>query len=267
MADTPDILKKIVAQKWLEISERQLRRPLAQLETGIGTDTRGFAAAIHDRWRLKQTAVIAELKKASPSKGIIRENFDAASIARSYAQGGATCLSVLTDELFFMGCDEYLTIARAAIDLPVLRKDFIVDAYQVYEARYIGADCILLIVSILSVEKLRELHALANELDLDVLVEVHDEAELEMALQVSPDLLGINNRNLRTFETDLMTTVNLLKSVPASTPVITESGIHKKADIELMLENGVFGFLVGEAFMRAEEPGLELRGLFANLNG
>jgi indole-3-glycerol phosphate synthase len=207
-------------------------------------------------------AVIAEIKKASPSKGIIRANFDPVEIAKSYAEAGATCLSVLTDIDFFQGFDAYLVDARNACDLPVIRKDFIVDAYQVYEARVMGADCILLIVAALDDAKLTELSDLAAELGLDVLVEVHDEAELERALKLPNKLVGINNRNLRTFETSLDTTLSMLDKIPDDRLVVTESGIHTPEDIKLMRDNNVNCFLVGEAFMVAEDPGEKLRELF-----
>jgi len=207
--------------------------------------------------------VIAEVKKASPSKGILRENFQPAEIAVSYATHGAACLSVLTDVQFFQGSDEYLRQARAACSLPVLRKDFMVDPYQIIAARAMGADCILLIVSALSATQLNEFEACAFELGMDVLVEVHDAAELEIALDLDTSLLGINNRNLRTFETSLQTTIDLLKRIPTGKRVVTESGILQPADVKKMRDHDVHAFLVGEAFMRAPDPGVELARLFA----
>ena len=209
-----------------------------------------------------EAAVIAEIKKASPSKGVIREDFDPVAIAEAYQRGGAACLSVLTDRDFFQGHEDYLSAAREACDLPVIRKDFIVDPYQVVEARAIGADCILLIVAALDDATLAELDAAARELGMDVLVEVHDRTELERALRLELDLVGINNRNLRTFETRLETTLDLLDAVPPGCLVVTESGIHGRADVARMRASGVHAFLVGEAFMRAEDPGAELQYLF-----
>lgn len=261
---TPDILKRIVDQKWQELA---LRRQAASLDAmreraNAAPPVRGFAAALQARMARRRTAVIAEIKKASPSKGVIREDFDPEAIARSYEQAGATCLSVLTDEQFFKGSDRYLEVAREATGLPVLRKDFTVDPYQVYEARALGADCILLIASILDDVALAELMACANALGMDALVEVHDGNELDRALAVSPTLVGINNRDLRTFKTSLETTFDLLPRVPRSASVVTESGINTPGDIQRMCDAGVFGFLVGEAFMRAPDPGAELSRLF-----
>ena len=265
MSNTPDILKKIVARKHEEIATRRaavaddaLRERLA------GADApRGFVAALQGRVDAGQAAVIAEIKKASPSKGVLREDFRPADIARSYAAGGAACLSVLTDIDFFQGSDTYLQQARAACDLPVIRKDFIVDPYQVVEARTIGADCILLIAACLDDQQLHALNDQAHELGMDVLIEVHDGAELERALRTDNHLIGINNRNLRTFEVSLQTTLDLLARIPDGRLVVTESGILEPADVALMRENGVHTFLVGEAFMRAAEPGERLRELFA----
>jgi indole-3-glycerol phosphate synthase len=264
MSDTPDILIKILQRKREEIAEREARIPLEKLKQQIPsqTETRGFVNALVNRVAEGKPAVIAEIKKASPSKGIIRANFDPVEIAKSYAEAGATCLSVLTDIDFFQGFDAYLVDARNACDLPVIRKDFIVDAYQVYEARVMGADCILLIVAALDDAKLTELSDLAAELGLDVLVEVHDEAELERALKLPNKLVGINNRNLRTFETSLDTTLSMLDKIPDDRLVVTESGIHTPEDIKLMRDNNVNCFLVGEAFMVAEDPGEKLRELF-----
>lgn len=261
---TPDILKRIVEQKWRELEARQKRVSPGDLEalaSGVGAP-RGFAAAMRRRISARQPAVIAEIKKASPSKGVIREDFVPREIAVSYERAGATCLSVLTDVKFFQGSDDYLAEARQVTALPVLRKDFIVDCYQVYEARAIGADCILLIVAILEDGTLRALHDCARELGMDVLVEVHDAAELDRAISLSPPLIGINNRDLRTFKTDLATTFGLLGKVPSGIQVVTESGINTRTDVAAMQEKGVYGFLVGEAFMRAANPGAELEKLF-----
>ncbi len=264
-ADTPDILRKIVARKHEEIEARATALPPGELrDRALASDetTRGFASALQARVDAGQAAVIAEIKKASPSKGILREPFDPVQIARSYAAGGATCLSVLTDVDFFQGADAYLQAARAACTLPVIRKDFIIDPYQVYEARVMGADCILLIVACLADEQMARLNGLAHELGLDVLVEVHDRDELERALALDNHLLGINNRNLRTFDVSLDTTLDLLDAVPDGRLVVTESGIHTPADVRRMREHDVHAFLVGEAFMRADEPGEKLAELF-----
>ncbi|MCF6355013.1 MAG: indole-3-glycerol phosphate synthase TrpC [Candidatus Polarisedimenticolaceae bacterium] len=264
MSNPPDILKKIIRRKTEEVAERAARRPLKQLMASLEglPQPRGFVAAIEARISAGEAAVIAEIKKASPSKGVIREDFSPADIARSYAEGGAACLSVLTDMDFFQGADAYLKEARAASALPVLRKDFMIDPYQLYEARAMGADCILLIAACLEDAQLRELSELAAGLDLDLLVEVHDAAELERALRLDARLIGINNRNLRTFETSLQTTIKLLAQIPKDRIVVTESGIHTREDVALMRHNGVQGFLVGEAFMRAAEPGKKLHELF-----
>jgi len=265
MSNTPDILKKIIHRKAEEVAERAAKSPLQHLTERVGelAAPRGFVSAIEAKISSGKAAVIAEVKKASPSKGIIRENFHPADIARSYEQGGAACLSVLTDIDFFQGADSYLKEARAACSLPVLRKDFMIDPYQVYEARNMGADCILLIAACLDDTQLHELSDLAVELGLDVLVEVHDAAELKRALPLNNRLIGINNRNLRTFETSLQTTIGLLAQIPEDHIVVTESGIHTHEDVMLMRENSVHTFLVGEAFMRAEEPGEKLAELFA----
>jgi len=264
MADIPDILERILQRKVEEIAER--RRCVSQDElieqVSAAPALRGFTAAIQQWLKLSPAAVIAEIKKASPSKGLLRADFQPAAIAQSYEQGGATCLSVLTDHDFFQGHEDYLRQARAACHLPVLRKDFIIDPYQVYEARVMGADCILLIVAALDDARLSELSALSGELGMDVLVEVHDLAELQRALSLSTPLIGINNRNLRTFETSLRVTLDLLDQIPDDRIVITESGIHKVADVSLMQEHGVHGFLVGETFMRAADPGAALQRLF-----
>lgn len=258
------ILDKIVERKLEEVATRRLNVSLASLEALAREQTpaRGFAQAIVTRVEESEPAVIAEIKKASPSKGVIRESFDPEQIAVSYERGGATCLSVLTDVDFFQGSDEYLRVARAACSLPVLRKDFTVDPYQIIEARAIGADAILLIAAVLSDAQLHELAATAAEIGVDVLVEVHDRAELDRALELSTPLIGINNRNLHTFETSLDSTFRLLPHVPSGRVVVTESGIHTHDDISVMREREVHAFLVGEAFMRAEEPGERLHTLF-----
>ncbi|MEA3278933.1 MAG: indole-3-glycerol phosphate synthase TrpC [Pseudomonadota bacterium] len=264
MADTPDILKKIMRRKVEELAARAERLPLQQLAAGLqgAAPTRGFADALAAKIGAGEPAVIAEIKKASPSKGVLRQDFRPAEIAASYERGGAACLSVLTDVDFFQGSDAYLQEARAACNLPVIRKDFIIDEYQVYEARAIGADCILLIVACLEDAQLRELSDLAHRLDLDVLVEVHDAEELERALQVPGRLIGINNRDLRSFHVSLETTIGLLESVPRERILVTESGIHTREDVARMRGHGVNAFLVGEAFMRAEDPGTMLAELF-----
>jgi indole-3-glycerol phosphate synthase len=260
----PDILQKILARKAEEIAERARRTPLAQLKQQLAhaPALRGFVRAIRNRLAAGQPAVIAEIKKASPSKGLLRADFDPAAIARSYERHGATCLSVLTDADFFQGSEAYLQQARGACALPVLRKDFTVDAYQVCEARVIGADAILLIVAALDDARLRELAALAAELGMDVLVEVHDARELERALALPVPLIGINNRDLRTFRTTLTTTLDLLDKIPRDRVVVTESGIHAPCDVAQMRGRGVNAFLVGEAFMRADDPGMKLQELF-----
>ncbi|MEN8179477.1 MAG: indole-3-glycerol phosphate synthase TrpC [Pseudomonadota bacterium] len=266
MSDTPDILKKIVLRKREEIAERTAMKSLQQLQDNlqIADPPRGFADAIAAKITAGQSGVIAEIKKASPSKGILREDFRPAEIAQSYAQGGAACLSVLTDVDFFQGDDSYLQQVRSACALPVIRKDFIIDPYQVYEARAIGADCILLIVACLDDARLRELNELAHQLGMDVLIEVHDEAELERALEVNNRLIGINNRNLRTFEVSLSTTLGMLHRIPVDRITVTESGILSRDDVALMRQHDVHAFLVGEAFMRAASPGEKLRELFVD---
>jgi indole-3-glycerol phosphate synthase len=259
-----DILNTILARKAEEIAERSGRVPLAELaaRAADAAPTRGFADALNAMVAQGEPAVIAEIKKASPSKGVIRADFRPADIAVSYEFGGAACLSVLTDVDFFHGADVYLQQAREACTLPVLRKDFTIDPYQVYEARVLGADCILLIVAALDDSQLVELSSLAMQLDMDVLVEVHDIDELERALQVPVPLVGINNRNLRTFEVSLETTLAMKDAVPRDRLLITESGIVVAEDVAKMRAAGVNGFLVGETFMRAEEPGEALRQLF-----
>lgn len=260
----PTILRAILARKAEEVIERRAVASLASLESRISEQSapRGFAAALQQRTAAGEPAVIAEIKKASPSKGVIREDFAPAQIAVSYQTGGATCLSVLTDKDYFQGSEAYLQQARAACDLPVLRKDFTVDPYQVVEARAIGADAVLLIAAALADEQMRELMQAAAEVGVDVLVEVHDRAELERALELPTPLIGINNRDLHTFEMRLATTLDLLPHIPADRLVITESGIHTTADVVVMRDANVLAFLVGEAFMRAEEPGEKLRELF-----
>ncbi len=264
MSDTPDILKKILRRKTEEIAERRARVPLQALrETVENADTpRGFLQALRRRAVGGDAAVIAEIKKASPSKGILREYFVPAEIAASYEKGGATCLSVLTDIDFFQGADVYLQQARAACHLPVLRKDFVIDPYQVWEARVLGADCILLIVAALDDTGLRELLDLAGELGMDALVEVHDAEEMARALATPAALIGVNNRNLRTFETSLDTTLALKQGFPEDRLLVTESGIHTSDDVQRMHAAGVHAFLVGEAFMKADDPGARLRELF-----
>ena len=261
----PTVLEKILARKAEEVAERRARVSLAELEAQakIADAPRGFANALIKQAREKQPAVIAEIKKASPSKGVIREIFIPEDIAKSYEKGGATCLSVLTDIDYFQGSDLFLQQARAACKLPVIRKDFMVDPYQIVEARALGADCVLLIVSALDEVKMAELAAVAKSVGLDVLVEVHDGDELERALKtLDTPLVGVNNRNLHTFEVSLENTLDLLPRIPRDRLVITESGIANRADVELMEISGVYSFLVGETFMRAENPGAELQRLF-----
>ena len=259
-----DILERILAVKAQEIAKAQRVIPLGVIrDQALAADPpRDFAGALQKRIFAKRPAVIAEIKKASPSKGVIREDFDPVAIARTYEQHGAACLSVLTDRQFFQGAPEYLQAARAACALPVLRKDFIVDPYQVYEARAMGADCILLIVAALADRQMQTLERHAHELGMALLAEVHDGSELDRALALNTPLLGINNRNLRTFETRLETTLDLLSRIPAERIVITESGISTPADVERMTDHQIYGFLVGEAFMRAQDPGGALRELF-----
>ncbi len=265
MSGTPDILKKIVARKLEEIDERLANISLDQLKAQLddADAPRGFVQSLKDKIAAGQSGVISEIKKASPSKGVLREHFVPAEIAKSYADHGAACLSVLTDVDFFQGGDAYLKQARAACSLPVIRKDFIVDPYQVYEARAMSADCILLIVACLTDRQLADLNALAMKLGMDVLIEVHDAEELERALKVPNPMIGINNRNLRTFDVSLQTTLDLLTSISDDRLVVTESGIHAPEDVAFMREHNVNAFLVGEAFMRADEPGEKLAALFA----
>ena len=262
----PDILNQILRRKAEEVAERSARVSMRELSqrANDADPARGFVAAIQRKLAQGQAAVIAEIKKASPSKGLLRADFHPAEIAKSYERGGAACLSVLTDVDFFQGADEYLQQARAACALPVLRKDFVIDPYQVHEARGLGADCILLIVAALDDALLGDLAGLAQHLGMDVLVEVHDAAELERALSLHVPLIGINNRNLRTFETRLETTLDLLIKIPADRIVVTESGIHVRDDVARMRAAGVHAFLVGEAFMRAPDPGAKLAELFGS---
>lgn len=264
MTNTPTILKRIIARKHEEVREREARVGLAQLHelAADASPTRGFVSALAARIEQRQPAVIAEIKKASPSKGIIRADFDPQALAISYERGGATCLSVLTDVDFFQGADQYLQQARAATSLPVIRKDFVVDSYQLVEARALGADCVLLIVAALDPVQLVDLNRQALEVGLDVLVEVHSREELDLALQLPNRLLGINNRNLHSFEVSLQTTFDLLAAIPKDRLVITESGILTPDDVRQMCDRDVFGFLVGETFMRADDPGAKLAEFF-----
>ncbi len=259
-----DILKRILAVKADEVAAAKAAVPLAELRARAADQppARDFVAAMLARIAAGQSAVIAEIKKASPSKGVLREHFVPAEIAASYEAGGAACLSVLTDREFFQGSPEYLRQARAACGLPALRKDFLVDPYQVVEARAMGADAILLIVAALSLDQMREMEALATELGMAVLVESHDAGELDVALQLETPLIGINNRNLRTFEVSLDTTLGQLGRIPTPRIVVTESGILGPDDVARMRAHDVHAFLVGEAFMRAPDPGVELRALF-----
>lgn len=263
-----DILNKILDVKADEIRAAKKQQDLASLRRDVESNAearaqiRGFEASLRSKIAAGKAGVIAEVKKASPSKGVLRENFHPAEIATSYAQHGAACLSVLTDEQFFQGAPDHLKQARAACSIPALRKDFMIDPYQVYQARAWGADCILLIVAALDHGLMRELEACAHEIGMDVLVEVHDADELEAALTLKTALLGINNRNLRTFETTLDTTITLLPGIPENKLVITESAIRTRDDVQRMRDHAVHAFLVGEAFMRAPDPGAELAQLF-----
>ena len=264
-----DILNKIVAVKHEEVAAAKQRLPLPAMRADAESRvlTRDFEGALRAKIAKGQAAVIAEVKKASPSKGVLRADFEPADIAQSYMEGdgkvSAACLSVLTDRQFFQGQPDYLKQARASTTLPVLRKDFMVDAYQIYESRAMGADAVLLIVACLQDAQMADFEAIARSLDMAVLVEVHDRAELERALKLKTPLVGINNRNLRTFEVTLDTTLGMLKDVPADRLLVTESGILKPADVKTMRDAGVHAFLVGEAFMRADDPGLALAKLFA----
>ena len=260
-----DILNKILATKAIEVVAAKAKISLDEvIDLALSqSKPRDFIGAIRAKIATNQAAVIAEIKKASPSKGVIRENFNPTEIAKSYEAGGAACLSVLTDVEYFQGSSEYLKQARVACDLPVLRKDFMIDTYQVYEARAMGADCILLIVAALKLRQMRELESVAHELGMAVLVEVHDADELELALQLETPLVGINNRNLRTFDVTLQTTLDLLPRISSDKIIVTESGIFTQDDVKLMRDNNVHTFLVGEAFMRQSEPGVELAKVFA----
>ena len=259
------ILDEIIARKYLEISQRSEKTSFSALEKLIVNreGKRDFISTLREKILSKKPAIIAEIKKASPSKGLIREDFDPVRIAEQYTEAGATCLSVLTDEEFFLGSTRYLQQARAACELPVLRKDFIVDPYQIAEAKLMEADCILLIVAALNGEQLNSLAGYAKAIDMDVLVEVHDEAELDIALAAGFELIGINNRNLHDFSTDLRTTWRLAERVPEGTLLVTESGINTAADVQAMIAKGIYGFLIGETFMRAPDPGAKLQELFA----
>jgi indole-3-glycerol phosphate synthase len=259
-----DILEKIISVKRREIEESRAAISFSELErqcSGL-PPTRDFVHALRSRVEKSQPAVIAEIKKASPSKGVIREDFDPVAIARSYEQSGAACLSVLTDRDFFQGAPEYLTAVRAETTIPVIRKDFIIDPYQVYEARAMGADCILLIVAALETAQMRELERIARGMGMAVLVEIHSQEELESALKLQTPLIGINNRNLRTFETDIRTSLRVSERIPSERVVITESGINTREDVALMVENSIYAFLVGESMMRKPDPGAALKDLF-----
>jgi indole-3-glycerol phosphate synthase len=260
------ILEDIIAQKHREIGRDSAVRSLADLEKAAADvkDKRAFIGALRQRILARKPAVIAEIKKASPSKGLIRADFDPVTIARQYEEAGATCLSVLTDREYFQGANEYLQQARAACTLPVIRKDFMIDRYQIAEAKALGADCVLLIVSALEPRRLRDLADYARQLDIDTLVEVHDEAELDIALDAGFDLIGVNNRNLHTFETSLDVTIRLAARLPVGKLLVTESGINTPEDVDAMIARGVYGFLIGEAFMRAPDPGQRLKEIFIN---
>ena len=262
--NTPDILKQIVARKREEIDESINRVSIERMVelTKFAENTRGFYNVLATKANNRQSAVIAEIKKASPSKGLLCENFDPVEIARSYENGGASCLSILTDRDFFQGDSQNLIKARAAVSIPVLRKDFIIHHYQVYESRAMGADCILLIASCLEDEEIKTLSELAISLKMDVLIEVHNLNELHQALKINLPMIGINNRDLRSFDVSLQTTIDLLNEISDDKLVITESGIKSKTDVELMHNNNVFGFLVGEAFMRHSDPGQQLKEFF-----
>ena len=260
------ILDAIVAHKREEVAARKAQRPLAALKAAQAAlpPPRGFAKAIRARTKQQQPAVIAEIKKASPSKGVIRADFNPPALARRYAEAGATCLSILTDERHFQGKDAHLTAVRQAVPLPALRKDFIIDSYQVHEARALGADCILLIAAILSPAQMKEYQGLAASLGMDALVEVHDEAELQAALALKPQLIGINNRDLKQFTVNLATTLALLPLVPKTAIPVAESGIHTPADVQRLRAAGVQAFLIGEALMKAPDPGAALEQLFGS---
>lgn len=261
-----NILDKILISKKEEVASSKLAKSIHDLENDIrnNNDKRPFIAAIEEKFISKDVAIIAEIKKASPSKGIIRANFNPDQIAKSYENGGATCLSVLTDKDYFQGDPSYIQLVKNQCKLPVLRKDFMIDHYQIFESKALGADCILLIVAALELNQMKELESLAAELDMDVLVESHDEHELEKALQLKTKLIGVNNRNLKTFDVSLQTTLNLLKEIPNDKITVTESGIFTSQDINLMKQHGIYSFLVGEAFMRDDDPGKSLKQLLVN---
>ena len=265
MTQTPDILKKILEKKAEEVAARKQRMTLSDLEEiARGVEKpRGFYQALKNKAEAKKPAIIAEIKKASPSQGVIREDFQPIAIGRDYAMNGAACLSVLTDKEFFQGAEAYLQMVRERTPLPVIRKDFMIDPYQIHESRALGADCILLIAAALGDAQMHELAQTASGLGMDVLVESHDAEELERALTLDTKLIGINNRNLRTFVTRLETTLDLKIKIPPDRLIITESGIHSREDVQLMLDNGIYAFLVGESFMRAESPGEKMRELFS----
>ena len=264
MTDTPDILKKILAKKREEVARRQINTPLSLLQEIAGSvqGPRGFYQALRSKAAQQKPAIIAEIKKASPSQGVIREDFKPVEIAVDYAFNGATCLSVLTDKEFFQGSEANLQMVREKCPLPAIRKDFMIDPYQIHESRALGADCVLLIVAALEDAMLKELADTAIGLSMDVLVEVHDAEELERALVLNLPMIGINNRNLRTFEVSLQTTLTLKNQIPDDKLIVTESGIHSPDDVKLMQDNGIYTFLVGEAFMRAASPGQKMRELF-----
>lgn len=264
MSDTPDILKNILAKKVEEVTRRKANTPMSMLQEIAGSvqGPRGFYQALRSKADAQKPAIIAEIKKASPSQGVIREDFKPVDIAVDYAMNGASCLSVLTDKEFFQGSEANLQMVRDKCPLPAIRKDFMIDPYQIHESRALGADCILLIVAALDDAMLKELHDTATGLGMDVLVEVHDAEELDRALKLDGNMIGINNRNLRTFDVTLQTTLDLKNNIPSDKLIVTESGIHTPADVKLMQDNGIYTFLVGEAFMRAERPGLKMRELF-----
>ena len=257
------ILDQIIEHKRLQVARARARVSLPDLISSLppADASRAFTQALANQIRQQKPAVIAEIKKASPSKGVIRGNFDPAALARDFEDNGATCLSILTDEKYFQGANEFLLEARAACSLPVIRKDFMIDPYQIAESKALGADCILLIVAALGEAQLQELAAFADELVIDILIEVHDRQELDRALELNIELIGINNRNLHTFETNLQTTLDLASSIPADKLIITESGINTSADVSRMTSEGIYGFLVGEALMRASSPGSKLKQL------
>mgnify|MGYP001281944003 CR=1 FL=1 len=261
---TPDILKKIVKRKSEIVQELKIKRPLSNLKEKIEEieKPRGFVRSLKESIKNNGVGVIAELKKASPSKGVLRESFDPSKIAKSFSDNGAACLSVLTEEDFFLGSNLYLKTAKQACKIPILRKDFIIDTYQIFESKIIGADCILLIASCLEKGTMLSFVELAHKLEMDVLIEAHNDEELELALKMPNNLIGINNRNLNNFEVDLKTTLNLQSRLSSDQLLVTESGIHTSSDVEMMVNNGISAFLVGETFMNAEDPGKKLHELF-----